>query len=184
MTEQLQRLAGVCLLVAVRLKDRGVLVDEIADIQVAAILEVVLGKDLRCSAISQDDGIARQRARNCGCSMHPRTRFGTSVSKFQSKKASKPKFQSLLCFSQRGAETASVQQQHLCRWPVLQGLVAAAAAATAVAATAGTIATTAVATAGTIATTVAATAAAEAAGAWRTCLHRTGFIHSDAAAAK
>ena len=32
------------------------------------------------------------------------------------------------------------------------------------------------------ATTVAATAATEAAGTWRTCLHRTGFIHHNATA--
>jgi len=83
----------------------------------------------------------------------------------------------------------------------LQGLVAAAtAAATAVAATAGAIATTTAvaAAAGASATTAAAVAATagavtatattvtatttETTGARRTCLHRTGFVHSDAAA--
>ena len=72
------------------------------------------------------------------------------------------------CLSQREAETG-----------LTQGLVAAAATAaatTTVAATAGAIAaTTVAATAAATTTTVAATTAT-----WRTCLHRTGFVDSDA----
>jgi hypothetical protein len=99
--------------------------------------------------------------------------------------------------AQREAEPEDLRR-HRCRQRGLQGLVAAAAAAAAaVAATAGAIATTAVtAAAGTTATATAVAAAAgavtatavtattttEATGAWRTCLHRTGFVHSDATA--
>jgi len=61
--------------------------------------------------------------------------------------------------------------------------VAAAAGRTTTAATAVATATRAIATAAS-ATTVAATAAAKAAGAWRTCLHRTGFIHYHATSAQ
>ena len=59
---------------------------------------------------------------------------------------------------------------------------ATAAAISTAAATASTA--TIAATAGAIATTAAAisTAAAEATGAWRTCLHRTGFVHHHATA--
>ena len=68
--------------------------------------------------------------------------------------------------SQRKAETG-----------LTQGLVAAAAtaAATTVAATARAIATTTVAATAAATTTVAATATT-----WRTCLHRTGLVDSDA----
>ncbi len=84
------------------------------------------------------------------------------------KKASEPKFRGLLGRGQRGAETVGVQ-----------GLVAAAsAAATTVAATAGAIATT------VAAATTAAVATTAATGARRTCLHRTGFVHGDRAAAQ
>src|SRR5437867_659387 len=83
---------------------------------------------------------------------------------------------------------------------VWQGLVAAASTATAGTATAATAAavwaaetavaaatgtaTAAVAAATSATAVAAATAAAEAAATWRTCFHRTGFVHDNAAAAQ
>jgi len=92
--------------------------------------------------------------------------------------------------SKQGLVAAASTAAAAARASAASAAAAVRAAETTVAAAAGrTTTTTAVATAtGAVAataastTTVAATAATEAAGTWRTCLHRTGFIHNHAAA--